>query len=318
MKNKKYLQIGIAVMLSGVLLFAVALTGNAANNGYEQLKMLLREEPVQMNNMTVHMDMKLSDNGTAVLQAAGDVKADKTAKKMSGQFQVSGKAGEKAIEVYKNGDAALFRLAGSTNWYQVTSPESGAGDNEKFNSRFEGDVTKGDTQVREAFMDTLMGNLKDQVELEESNGLRTFSLSLDKGNMPVLVQTVFSAASMHKEANAPETCDLTNLPAELQNTFGDMKEYKNLVNLSGDRVLEKIKVSLTVDQKNQPQVMEFSAAFSGTAKDGTAHTYDLNCKMSLSDLNTTIPDEAKADPSSVTKIDTTQFDNTRNFNGMHR
>ena len=318
MNNKKYLSVGVAVLLSGVLLIATALTGSAASNAYDQFKMLLREDHAQFTNMTVAMNMSISDNGKAVLNVVGDVKADKDAKNMSGQFQISGKGDEKTFEVYRSDDAVLLHFAGSENWYQPASLKEYSDDEIENYGRFGKEPMKDNEKLRDMLMDTLMGDLKDQVILDESNGLRTFSLTLDQGNMPVLIQTVFSAGSeMHGGTKTMDVLAIANLPVELQEVITDMMVYHDLVDISGERTLKEIKVSLTVDQNNQPVAMALSTSFSGLAKDGSAHDYAVNFEMNLSDLNTTVPDEADVNPSSIITIDSTQFENCGFSNRMH-
>lgn len=302
MKNKNYLKAGIAVLLSGILLFAVALTGNAAGNGYEQLKALMREEPVRADNMTVHMDLTLTDNGTTVLNTSGDAKVDKKAEKMSGLFRIAGKDGEKELEVYKNGDTALLHLPGSANWYQADCKKDKS-NMERFPGRFEGEGRNEDPKLREAFLDTLMGDLKDQVVLEESDGLRTFSLTLDKGNIPVLFQAAFAAGKTPKEGKCPDTAILQKLPAELQALVGDMPKMHNLADLSGERTLDSLRIALTVGQDNKPRAVEVSTGFSGTAEDGSSHTCQMTCKISMNNINNTMVGEASPDPSAITKLE---------------
>ena len=308
MKKQNYLKIGIAVLLSGVLLFAIALTGNAAGNGYEQLKMLLNEEPVQLSSSSIHTDLSISDNGTSVLQAAGDIKADMISKNMSGQFNIAGAAGAKSFEVFQKGDTVLFHLTGSENWYQTIRTENDRYDGETARGQYASQDRKSNRQLRDAVLDVLMGDLKDQVTLDEANGLRTFSLTMDKSNMPLLIQTAFSAGKMHSGVNDQPAFDMANLPAELKAAADDMMVYRNLIDISGERTLEKIKISLTVDQNNQPQAIELSTNFSGVSEDGTAHAYEINCKAALSGINATVPDEAKADPSVITTIDASRFE----------
>lgn len=318
MKNKKFLKIGAAVLLSGVLLMATALSGYASDNAYEQLKALLREEQVQHSNLTIHMDLGISDNGTQVFRATGGFKADKDAENMSGQLQVTANEDEKVIDFYQKDDTVLFHLAGSENWYQTTSPEKNSDDEYGTRKRFNKDDMKDNQQLREALMDTMMGDLKDQVLLTESNGLRTFALTLDKSNMPVLIQTAFSVSNRDCETEVPEAFDMANLPTELQDVISDMKNYHNLIDISGEKTLEKIMISLTVDQQNQPQAMDLSTSISGIGKDGSAHVYEMNCSMVLSDLNTTVPDEANINTATIIKVDSTQFENRRNRPMMRR
>jgi hypothetical protein len=316
MKNKKYFKIGMAILLSGVLLFAVALTGNAESGAYEQLKMLLRSEPAEASNMTVHMKLSLADNGTTVVNAAGDIKADNDSGKMSGVFNISGQAGEKTFEVFRNGDSTLLHLAGSANWYRTECEEEPT-DREFFSKRADRPEGNDNPELREASMDILMGGLKDRIALEEANGLRTFSLTFDKGNMPVLLQAAFGARWTDRPKSS-QAVDTSALPAELQAALSEMAQYGDLIDLPGERVLDGLKLSFTVDGNDQPQAAELSADFSGIGADGSSHTYQLVCKMTLADINSTTPDDASADPASIIQIDASQLGCGQNLRDAHQ
>lgn len=311
MNNKKYLKIGAAVLLSGILLITAVLTSYASSNAYEEFKRLMREEHVQVDSMTLKMDMVTTDNGETVFRAEGNMKADRDAESTSGQFQISMKGEEKDFEVYRNDDTTLFRLNGSENWYQTTSTESFSDNEDQIPRYIHREDMNNNRQLHETLMDAMIGDLKDQITLVEANGLRTFSLTLDKGNMPVLVQTIFSAADMHDDIKPHDDAVIANLPAELRNEISDMMDNHDLVDISSNKLIEKVKVSLTIDEKNQPQNMDLSMEFSGNAKDGTAHVIEVNCSLALSDINTTVPDEVNVDPSLITIIETEQFENRR-------
>jgi hypothetical protein len=304
MKKKKYLAIGAAVLLSGLLLFSMALTSYASGNAYEQLKLLLDEEPADIGNMTVHMDMSVTDNGVTAVNTTGDIKTDKNIGNTSGKIKVSGKSEEKVINFFSDENAVLFNVEGSENWYRTEAQDRNfRRDNEKRFDSQNPDMQK----LRGAIMDALMGDLKDQVTLEESNGQRTFSLELDKDNMPLLVETAFNASGMQKKADLPDAAGIANLPAELQELVKDLADYHKDVDISGEKQLERVSVKLTVGQDNKPVGAELSTAFSGMSSDGSTHNFVVSFKAAMSDLNTTVPDQAGIDPSKAITIDSAQF-----------
>ncbi len=304
MKNKKFLTTIAVVVMSGVLLTAGAMAANPAGSAYEQFKSVLAKEHESIENATVNMSMAISDNGQAVIALDGSMKVDKDSNKMSGTFQISGKTA-KSFEVYKNNDDMLLQLAGSENWYKTTNKDEYSEDGDEFRRGFgrEGRENAGENkQLREALLDTLMGDYKDQINMTETNGLRTFSLSLDEGNMPVLLQTAFQMSDTYedKECEVPE--DLSQLPQELQDAFADMKLCEYDVDMV-DKKLEAIAISITVDQYNNPVGMSMSLTCSGTDAEGTSHVLDVDLSMSFSDVGITVADEVNPDAESVITID---------------
>lgn len=308
MKKRKYMAIGAAVLLSGLLLFSMALTSYASGNAYEQLKQLLDERPADNGNMTVHMDISVTDNGVTAMSTTGDIKTDKATENTSGQIKVSGKSEEKLINFFSAENSVLFNMEGSENWYRTEARDRNLRrDPEKRFDSQNPDMQK----LRGAIMDALMGDLKDQVTLEESNGLRTFSLELDKNNMPLIVETAFNASGMRNKADLPDTAGITKLPEELQELVKDLADYHKDVEISGEKELDSISIKLTVDQDNKPVGAELSTAFSGKSTDGNTHSFVVSFKAAMSDMNTTVPDQPGIDPSKAITIDPAQFGDFR-------
>jgi hypothetical protein len=304
MKNKKFLTIIAVVVISGLLLTAGAMAANPAGSAYEQFKSLLDQDHENIGNATVNVSMSVTDNGESVAALDGSMKVDEQSNKMSGILQISGKT-EKSFEIYKDNDDVLLHLAGSENWYKAVQKDEESEDKEEFGRRFGRDRRNDageNKQLREAFLDAVMGDYKDQVRMTESNGLRTFSLSFDEGNIPLLLQTVFQLSDKHneKEDAAPE--DMSHLPQELQDAFTDLKNCEYDVEFV-DKKLERIEISITVDKQNELKAMGISMSCSGTDAEGADHYLDVDFSMEISEVGTTITDEADPDPVKITTID---------------
>ncbi|NLK87133.1 MAG: hypothetical protein GX279_06540 [Clostridiaceae bacterium] len=304
MKNKKFLTIIAVVVMSGLLLTAGAMAANPAGSAYEQFKSLLDQDHESNENATVNVSMSVTDNGKAVAALDGSMKVDKQIDKMSGIFQISGKT-EKSFEIYKDNDDVLLHLAGSENWYKTAHKDEESEDEEEFGRRFGRDKREDageNKQLREAFLDTIMGEYKNQVSMTESNGLRTFSLSFDEGNMPILLQTVFQLSDDHNEKEDAAPADLSLLPQELQDAFADLKNCEYDVELV-EKKLERIEISITVDEQNELKAMGISMSCSGTDAKGADHYLDVDFSIEISEVGTTIADEADPDPAKITTID---------------
>lgn len=308
MKNKKFLTIIAVVVVSGLLLTAGAMAANPAGSAYEQFKSLLDQDHECIENATINMSVAVVDNGESVIALDGSMKMETAGDKMSGTFQISGKT-TKSFDIYKDNDDVLLRLTGSENWYKSTHKEN-SGDEEEFRRDFGRDRKEDfgeNKQLRDALLDTIIGDYKDQINMIESNGLRTLSLSLDEGNMPILLQTAFQMSDRHENKECEEPENLSLLPQELQDAFADMKHCEYDVELV-DKKLEGIQISITVDQQNRPVEMGMSMVCTGTDIDGAEHVLDIDLSIRLSDVGTTVVDEANPDPASVTTIDSSVFE----------
>lgn len=307
MKNKKFLTIIAVVVMSGLLLTAGAMAANPAGSAYEQFKSLLDQDHERIKNATLDMSMAVVDNGDSVIDLDGSMKMETGRNKMSGSFQLSGKT-TKSFDIYKDNEDVLFHLTGSENWYKATRKE-GSEDAEKFRRDFGRDRKENfgeNKQLKEALLDAIIGDYKDQINMTESDGLRTLSLSLDEGNMPVLLQTAFQMSDMRENKECEDLEKLSLLPQELQDAFADMKNCEYDVELV-DKKLEGMEISITVDQQNQPVEMGMSMECSGTDINGAEHVLDIDFSMKLSSVGTTVVDEANPDPASVTTIDSEEI-----------
>jgi hypothetical protein len=310
MKNKKFLTIIAVVVMSGLLLTVGAMAAYPAGSAYEQFKTLLDQDHVNIENATVNVNMSFVDNGETVFALDGSMKVDEQSEKMSGTFQISGKT-EKAFEIYKNNDDILLHLTGSENWYKTVHKDERSYDEEESGRHFgrdRRDDTAKNKQLREAFLDTIVGDYKDQFSMTESNGLRTFSLSFDEGNMPILLQTAFQLSDNRHENEYEDPAELCPLPQELQDAFADMKNCEYDVDLV-EKKLVRMGLSLTVDDQNRLVAMGMSLSCSGTDSEGVAHALDIDFSMTLSEVGTSIVDEADPDPAKVTAIDSEVFKN---------
>ena len=317
MKNKKLFVIIAVVVMSGMLLTAGAMAANPAGSAYEQFKTLLDQDHESIENATVSMNMSVTDNGETVVALDGSMKVDEQSNRMRGTFQISGKT-EKSFELYKNNDDVLLRLAGSENWYKPSHKDEKSEDEEEFGRRFgrDGRENTGENkQLREAFLDTIMGDYKDQVSMTQSNGLRTFSLSFDEGNMPILLQTAFQLSDDHNETEYETPADLSPLPQELQDAFADIKSCEYDVELV-DKKLDSIRISITVDEQNNLAAMGMSMSCSGTDTKGTEHDLDIDFSMTLSEVGTSVVDVADPDPAKITTIDCDAFENAGREHGV--
>lgn len=308
MKNKRFYTIIAVVVMSFVLLSVGAMAANRAGSAYEQFKSVIDQDHESIENATVNMSMAVSDNGEAVIALDGSMKLDKAGKKMSGSFQTSGKA-SKSFELYKNNDDMFLHLTGSENWYKMTQKDEHSENEEKSRCDFERERRENadeNKRLVDALLDTIMGDYKEQINMTESNGQRTFSLSLSEGNMPILLQTVFQMSDKHEGIECEDSENLSLLPQELQDAINDMKMCEYDVELINKK-LERIEISITVDQKNNPIGMSMSMNCSGTDVQGTYHALNIDFSMEFSDVGTTMIDEANPDTASITVIDNDAF-----------
>ena len=313
MKSKISLAIIATVVLSGILLTVVAFAANQAGGAYEQFKKLFDREHVKFDNATANVTMSVTDNGQRVLGLEGSMKRDSVGDRMSGTLLISGKEKTESFEVYCNSEDDLFRLAGSDKWYRTT--HSNEDREEGGDRRFDGNAEERDirdSELKDAVLDTVFGSYRDQFSVVESNGQRTFTLRFSENNMPILLQTMFQLSDMRENDNTRDGSDcnddLSVLPQELQDAFSGLIEQDHAPELV-EKKLEKLEMSFTVDEQDRVTGISLAAECSGTDAGGTAHELDIALSVSLTDIGTTVVDEADPDPASNTVIEKGIFRN---------
>ncbi len=308
MKNKKFLTIIAVVVMSGLLLTVGAMASNPAGGAYEQFKSLLDQEHEQIENATVNMSMAITDNGESVIVLNGTMKMNTVSEKMSGTFLATGKE-TKSFEIYQDSNDVLLHLTGSENWYKTTNKDEYSEDMSQIRRRDRGrDEDFGENkQLRDALIDTIMGDYKDQIAMTEANGLRRFSLSFNEGNMPVLLQAMFRLSDIQENEGCEDPENLSLLPQELQDAFADMKDFEYDVDFN-EKKIKAIEISFAVNQQNHLEEMGMSLSCLGTDTEGTVHDLDIDFSMVLSDVETTVVDEANPDTAAIITIDSEIFE----------
>ncbi len=332
MKNKKLWIVGTALGLSTVMLATVAFAGTGATTGYDALKtlMLSQKTTVEAKNATMDMNVTVSEQGKSLLNLQASVKTD--SETGSGTLNVTGANVDRTMNLYQTGTSAYMNLAGSDTWFLVKEDannrmESRMGDqtDDRMNGHpgmygmKDGMPANPDAaKFGELFLDTAMGDLKQEVVMTESNGNKTFSLKMDQSNMPELLKAALAlGANAHRNGMDGQTCtpeeSLAKLgnpvaEAQLKALIPELKSLKDAVDLKDNITVESIDLAFTVDAANQPTSAKTSVVVSGNATDGTAHTYVVDMSMNLSNIGTTVPATFDATGKDIQEIKTPATD----------
>ena len=316
MKNKKAWIIGTAMGLSTVMLATVAFAGTGATSGYYALKALMRTQgTVEEKNATVDLAVSVSESGQAVVNVDAVMKMDAEAQQMSGIVTVAGSGVDRTMTVYHTDSNGYVNVSGSDNWFQVESTD-GTGMNGKMRPAYgmhdgmrsdmrtgmHGDMAMDPDAAKfgEAFLDAVMGDLKNAVVLTENGTEKTFSLKIDQSNMPELMKAALAIGASHRQPESGAAtalsdealADLGNPVAEtqLKALIPEMESLQKTIDIKDNVTVDSIDFSFTMDADNQPVSGKTTVVVSGNAADGTAHTYTTDINVQYSDIGSTIPD----------------------------
>ncbi len=316
MKNKKGWIIGSAMGLSIVLLATVAFAGTAATSGYDALKAQMRTRPmVEVKNATVDMAVSVTEDGKSVLNVNAVMKMDEAEERMSGTVVVKGSDVDRTMTIFHTDTTGYLNVSGSDIWFQTDrTDETGMGgrmphghgmrggmrNDMRTGFHADGAMDPDAMKFGEAFLDTVMGDLKNAVVLTENGGEKTFSLKIDQSNMPELMKAGLAIGASHRQSRGDaEICfsnkafaDLGNPVAEaqLKELLPEMKALHETIHLTDNVTIGSIDFSFTVDADNQPVFGNTTVVVSGDSADGTAHTYTVDFAMTFSDIGSTVPD----------------------------
>lgn len=323
MRNKKAWIMGTAMGLSMVLLATVAFAGTSATSGYDALKAVMRtRNTAEVKNATVDFDVSVSEGGQPLMQVGAVVKMDADSRQMSGVVHVNGAGVDRTLTTYQTEDTGYLNISGSDTWFQtdrtvqtgtdVAGRHRMGGTPDMRNARFDREYARhsgmgmldgadpNEVKFVEAFLDTIMGDLKHAVVLTEEGTEKTFFLKIDQSNMPELMKAALALGA----SSRPEEVDTVSVlseeefskignpaaEAQLKALLPDMLRLHDAIDLTDNVTLETIDLSMTVNADNQPVSGKTTVVVSGYAADGTAHTYSVEMSFASRDVGSTVPD----------------------------
>jgi len=316
MKNKKAWIIGTAMGLSTVMLATVAFAGTGATSGYDALKALMRTHgTVQEKNATVDLAVSVTESGKTVVNVDAVMKMDAEAQQMSGVVTAAGSGVDRTMTVYHTGSTGYLNVSGSDTWFQMERTDEtgmngrmgpargmhgGMGSGMQSEMRTDMAMDPDAAKFGEAFLDAVMGDLKNAVVLTENGTEKTFSLKIDQSNMPELMKAALAIGASHHQPEADAATGLSDealaelgnpvAEAQLKALIPEMESLHEAIDLKDNVTVDSIDLSFTVDADNQPVSGKTTVIVSGNAADGTAHTYTTDITVQYSNIGSTIPD----------------------------
>jgi hypothetical protein len=168
--------------------------------------------------------------------------------------------------------------------YQVVNFADGNGDFAKHLEQGE----KPDAAMKqeaENIVDSLVGNLKNYVTLDESNGTKDIHFALSGSQISPVVNTIGSAVIKQG------TGEQKRLPDPSKTLGVNIASIKDsLPKLTQDIKIESVTMNASVDADNHITNQVAQISISGKDAQGSAHAVVVKVNMGLSDFNNTTPD----------------------------
>lgn len=287
MKNKKVTL--VIILIVALSLFSVTLLAFTADKeNYEVLKNVLKSSE-RFENGTFSGQLTITDNSKLLLDVKSTGKVDHINDYASGKVIIKIEDITKSAEFYKKGQTAYFVDKDNELYYQIDNIEN----HHKVRDRhFRGNGTRTMNKTEEEFVDFMMGDIKEQVDLDiDNNGIKTFTIDLEENEIPAPINFMLSKAISEKDhMNRPSGNENYEEMHQLPFFEGLEEAHNNFPVLSDDVKVTHILITVKLDSKDKIVAHDFSLTFTGNDEAGEAHTTTIDGSILLSDMNSSVVD----------------------------
>ncbi|MFC0329449.1 hypothetical protein ACFOLF_27140 [Paenibacillus sepulcri] len=302
-KKKKWLSFGIPLTAGAVLLVASGFTASAGSAGYDAYKEALKTN-TNVKSVTADVSVTVSDNGAEKLNAKAKLKLDKDQGGASGSLTLGGAGTEPiAVNMYHQNEQMIVKN-GKDDMYYVIDPQ-GAPEHEqrRFGNHEPG--WDGFPKELENVIDTLVGNVKQQVDLDEqADGVKHISLDLTGSQIPAAVNAIGSLLIKHAGSGAQGEHNNAAGPADSihQQLLGG-EWQPQLPELAQDVRIEAVSLDALIGKDNRIQHQTVQIKAAGKDEAGADHTVTVTLDAGLSAYNSTSPEVIDLDNKQVVTVD---------------
>ncbi|TVY01237.1 hypothetical protein [Cohnella terricola] len=281
--NKKLAMIGAGVVAGSVLLVSSVYAGIGKAPGYEAFKSAVKNT-VAIENVTHRASLSIVDNGKMLIEANSTMKTG-DGSRSSVDLTVQSGDEKQRIQVYGQEGTTVVKTSGS-DVYRIIEKSGEKRDWRESKEGF-GQHDPAFAQEAEKVLDALVGNLKNEVILQDQGDGKEISLRLEGSRIPTLVNAIGSL--LIRESGR----DRGGLPASTPaDTFGvDLLSLKDsLPKLAQDIRIEAVNLDADVNADNRFSKQEAEIRVSGKDAQGASHDVVVKLGAGFSDYGSTVAD----------------------------
>ncbi len=297
-KMKRILTLGSSIVLGGMIVLSAALANANTTTGYEELKTTIKNM-AQVKSFTGVLNASIKDNGKVLAEINAGLMTDEDTGDGSVKASISSNGTKEDFVVFKQDGKMIFKSNGSETYNVAEEHENSK------NDRFDNDKKKCDPEamaIGEKIMDFVVGDLKNQVEIKENDGEKIISMNLSEKEIPTIANLIASLAVKEKAERNPEDV------MKLEDTLGIKTDLKpEMPRLVDDVRIENVKFKVTVGKDGIVKNLSGSAAVAGNDEKGTFHKVEFDFTMSLSNVNSTVPEKIDLTGKQVKNVDLTEL-----------
>jgi len=297
--RKKWLAIGLAVGISGALVWGIGVSASAENAGMEVYKSALHQTSAA-KSMTANAHLEISDNGAKLLTLEGVAKVNHDEQVASVDATYSGTKGTGSFQAFREQNQVIVKK-GDSDIYQVMEVMD-------WGHKAPKNKEDGPPAMMNHLTKTLFGNIDSWTTVENlPDGGKRASLGLSEEQMPVFVKVVgpilYSKIAEHSQEKA--AASEKGLPVVLPSLEENIQ-------------VDQITLQATIDENNRIEQQSAEVHVSGVDATGEKHELLLSLDISLSDLAATTPDSIDLTGKQVEKISREDMKSRWKKDGWHQ
>lgn len=283
----------IGLVVGGSLLVTSSLITMAEGpSGYDTLKEVFKSSH-KIKNATFSLSGSINDNNKELVKVTSTVKADEGNKAYSGVVALDSEKIKKSYTFYSNGSDTVFKDDASDVYNRIACDKElkdrGHKNRSQKNRKHEPVHTTNPQMeaIGEKIIDTLVGDLKNQVEQKNlGNGEKQITINLDKNEIPSIVNLVLAAKGDNE-------CSSDEDKGRIHEILGINPDDCKHPELTSNIEAQNMDVQIVVDKNNNIKEMDAEFGITGNDDKGVAHSQEFKLSIDVDDINSTSVDKVK-------------------------
>lgn len=270
--NRKLIMMTTSLTIGGILLLGTVLVNASQLSGYEAYKQSVLSTK-NLKNGTAIIKASVYDNDRDLLDVSSNVKISLSANALSEVTTIKSGSITKTSSMYRQ-DGKMIQKSSDSDLYTVR--ENMRKNNNKLKKAESPELTK----AVETLVDTLVGNMQNDVVVTENNdGTKKLAINIKENEVTPLINAVTSVAAV------------SSTDPTFYNEKSEKFNLKNLLpQLVSDIKVKSIDVNGYINKDNIIKDQVAKVVISGSDAQGKNHEITINVNVDLSNINSTTPD----------------------------
>lgn len=302
--NKNLLRTCIGLAIGGSLLVTSTVMGIASGpTGYETLKAVVKNAD-KIENATFSMSGSLMDNNEELIKLSSTLKVQQE-ELVSGNIFIDTNELDRSYIFSVKNKTMIFKHDASDVYNKITCTEK---ENEREKKHYATEYENPQMEaICESILDTLVGDLKNQVTLRDiGDDRKQISINLDKNEIPTLFNLLLN---VRQNEERTVECETDNKMSEI---LGINPHDFKFPELTSSIQAEEVNVGIIIDKDNIIRKMDLEFEVIGNDAQNNIHNQKLKISFDISGINSTTADIMDLTGKEVNEIPTKELNCDKN------